>query len=111
MSWGLALAALFLALLTLVACLQARCLRRRIGLPPGCVLYSDTGAWKRSAEPLFSARQQLIGRPDYLVEESGHVIPIEVKSSRRPLICHSSHRLQLAAYCLLVEETYGRAPP
>ena len=46
MSWGLALAALFLALLTLVAWLQARCLRRRSGLPPGCVLYSDTGAWK-----------------------------------------------------------------
>ena len=111
MSWGLALLALFLALLALAAWLRARQLRGRSGLPPGQVLYSDTGTWKRLEQPLFSARHQLIGRPDYLVEESGHVIPVEVKSTPRPWVPYSSHRLQLAAYCLLVEDTYGSAPP
>jgi len=105
------LLALSLGLLALVIWLWAESLRRRGGLPPGRLLYSDTDPLGRPERPFFSARYQLTGRPDYLVEESGYVIPVEVKSGNRPLEPYLSHRLQLAAYCLLVEDTYGRAPP
>ena len=53
----------------------------------------------------------LTGRPDYLVEENGALIPVEVKSGRAPSIPYDSHVFQLAAYCLLVEETFGKRPP
>lgn len=111
MSLRLTLLALILALLALATWLWARRLLRQSGLPSGQLLYADTGAWKRVEQPLFSARYQLTGKPDYLVKESGHVIPVEVKSSPCPSIPYSSHQLQLAAYCLLVEDTYGRTPP
>jgi CRISPR-associated exonuclease Cas4 len=39
------------------------------------------------------------------------VIPVEVKSALSPTTPYRSHVLQMAAYCLLVEEEYGRPPP
>jgi CRISPR-associated exonuclease Cas4 len=75
------------------------------------VLYTDTGAWQRPEAPLFSARYRLTGKPDYLVKVSGHVIPVEVKSGPCPSRPYPSHRLQLASYCLLVQEVHGQAPP
>ena len=91
--------------------LRSRAVRRRTGLPAGSVVYSDTGAWRRCERPLFSHRHGLSGRPDYLVEVEGSIIPVEVKSGRRPVVPYRSHLLQLAAYCLLVEETRGQPPP
>ncbi len=43
----------------------------------------------------------------------GTIIPVEIKSRRSPRsgVPYSSHRVQLLAYCALVEETYGRVPP
>ena len=111
MTIGLVLLAMLLALLALGAWLWAMRLRTQSGLPPGRLLYVDTAPWRPMEQPLFSARHRLTGKPDYLVEESGHLIPVEVKSSPRPSIPYLSHRLQLAAYCLLVEDTYGRGPP
>jgi CRISPR-associated exonuclease Cas4 len=61
--------------------------------------------------PLFSRAFQLTGKPDYLVTNGADVIPVEVKSGRAPAQPYESHILQLAAYCLLVEECYGRQPP
>lgn len=80
------------------------------GLPQGRVVYTDTGAWDRVEAPLRSRRHLLTGRPDYLVEQSGHLVPVEVKPSRTALQPYDSDVLQLAAYCLLVEETYGQRP-
>lgn len=91
--------------------LRSRVVRRRTGLPAGSVVYSDTGTWRRCERPLFSRRYGLSGRPDYLVEVKGATIPVEVKSGRRPAVLYRSHLLQLAAYCLLVEETRGQPPP
>ncbi len=85
--------------------------RRQAGLPPGRVIYADTGAWDRCQRPLFSARYHLTGRPDYLVQELSSTIPVEVKSAAAPPTPYPSHVLQLAAYCLLIEEEYGQAPP
>jgi len=75
------------------------------------VIYADTGAWSRCRRPLFSPRHLLTGRPDYLVDDGKTKIPVEVKSTSCPSGPYRSHVLQLAAYCLLVEEEYGQPPP
>jgi len=81
------------------------------GLPHGRIVYSDTGAWERVQEPLYSRRHRLTGRPDYLVQAGETVVPVEVKSGRAPSEPYPGHLLQLAAYCLLVEEQFGARPP
>jgi CRISPR-associated exonuclease Cas4 len=105
--------ALFLGLLVLGLLLLwlARRGRACSGLPQGRVVYSDTGGWGRLERPLFSREHQLTGKPDYLVADGADVIPVEVKSGRAPAQPYASHVLQLAAYCLLVEECYSRQPP
>jgi CRISPR-associated exonuclease Cas4 len=67
----------------------------------------------RPAPLLRSERWRLSGRPDAIVElADGRWIPVELKSRAAP---HreppASHRVQIAAYALLVEEATGRAPP
>ncbi|MBN1660051.1 MAG: CRISPR-associated protein Cas4 [Anaerolineae bacterium] len=89
----------------------ARTGRQEAGLPEGRVTYVDTGAWKRAERPLFSNQHRLTGRPDYLVRVREGVIPVEVKSGTAPARPHEAHVLQLAAYCLLVEEVEARPVP
>jgi CRISPR-associated exonuclease Cas4 len=71
------------------------------------ILYSDAG--RSTVDLLVSDRYQLIGRPDYVLEEGGERIPVERKDR---MLNHSgpheSERLQLAAYCLLLEERDSR---
>jgi CRISPR-associated exonuclease Cas4 len=81
------------------------------GLPIGRVIYSDTSGWRSLEKPLFSQTHRLAGKPDYLVQQGREIIPVEVKSSTAPADGpRRSHVLQLAAYCLLVEETYRQTP-
>ena len=88
--------------------------RRATGVPAGAVVYSDTGAEQAAPKPLISRRYGLIGKPDYLVEvtEQGRrmLIPVEVKSGRAPATPREAHVLQLAAYCLILEDLHGAAP-
>jgi len=107
----LLLAALLLGGLGLWLLQRAGASRRRAGLPAGRVTYADTGAWDRCERPLFSNRHRLTGRPDYLVRVREGLVPVEVKSGPAPDPPYESHLLQLAAYCLLVEDQEGRAPP
>jgi CRISPR-associated exonuclease Cas4 len=111
MAGWLVLVALVLAALGAWLWVRAGAARREAGLPEGRVTYVDTGAWDRLERPLFSRRHRLTGRPDYLVRTRQDVIPVEVKSGRAPQQPYRAHVLQLAAYCLLVEEQEGRAPP
>ena len=60
---------------------------------------------------LKSDKHNLAGRPDYILHEDGVRIPVEVKTGRRPRAPFFSHVLQAGAYCLLVEEMYGKSPP
>lgn len=90
---------------------RARRLRAQTGLPQGQVIYADTGAWNRCEKPLFSRRYLLTGKPDYLVDDGRTKIPVEVKSTVCPPSPYRSHVLQLAAYCLLVEEEFEQPPP
>jgi CRISPR-associated exonuclease Cas4 len=64
--------------------------------------------------PLLRApRYRLVGRPDELrALPNGVVIPVEIKSRRSPRTGPPpSHRVQVEAYCFLLEETTGRSPP
>lgn len=100
---------LLFALAGAVLWLWAHWLRQRAGLPAGGIRYADA---RDKRAPLFrSERYGLQGRPDYVVQEGRHHIPVEVKSGDAPAVPYDSHRMQLAAYCLLVEEATGKAPP
>ena len=107
--------ALLLALLGGLLLWLGRRQRQRSGLPAGTVVYQDTEEMEAPERPLRSRRYGLVGRPDYLVRtrEGGRrfVVPVEVKSRRRPAQPYASHILQLAAYCLLVEDNFDAAPP
>lgn len=103
-----ALALLFLAFLFFW---QSNRQRRAAGLPGGRVIYTDTQGWIKVERPLFHAALGLTGKPDYLIEKDGQIIPVEVKSGRAPDAPYDSHIYQLASYCLLVEKTYNKRPP
>ncbi len=100
-----------LFILALMFFWQSRRQRKAAGLPGGRVVYSDTRAWSNLAKPLYYPALGLTGKPDYLIEKKGTIIPVEVKSGRAPEAPYDSHIFQLASYCLLVEKTYGLRPP
>jgi CRISPR-associated exonuclease Cas4 len=100
-----------LTLTAIVLWLQARRGREAAGLPVGEVVYADTGAWRRNEKPLFSNTYQLVGKPDYLVREGRNLIPVEVKTRNAPPAPYLSHVMQLAAYCLLVEDVLAATAP
>jgi CRISPR-associated exonuclease Cas4 len=120
---------LLLLLLAFAAVLAGRAAAREsklAGLPPGALLYSDTGRpvgrvggtevgrdGKKQERPLVSETLELVGRPDYLIEAAGGVVPVEVKSTVCPATGrpYDSHLAQLAAYCLLVEDVLGASVP
>ncbi|WP_169237318.1 CRISPR-associated protein Cas4 [Candidatus Roseilinea sp. NK_OTU-006] len=93
-----------LILVAIALLVIARRLRLRSGLPAGRVIYSDIGAWQRNERVLLSPTYGIAGKPDYLVRAGNDIVPVEVKSSPAPARPWPSHVLQLAAYCLLVEE-------
>jgi CRISPR-associated exonuclease Cas4 len=102
--------AILVFLLALVLLWQANRGQRLLGLPTGRVIYADTRSWGPVEQPLYDAELGLVGRPDYLVETGGQVIPVEVKSSPVATAPYDAHIYQLAAYCLLVQRHYGKRP-
>lgn len=93
----------------LVLYFLAQRMRKQTGLPGGRVIYSDTHMWGSPIEkPLFDGSLGITGKPDYLLEQNGELIPVEVKSSRAPKAPYDAHIYQLAIYCLLVEKVYQR---
>ena len=102
---------ILLLLLALWLLLRSRRLQQQSGLPAGTVIYTDSGAWIPNSTPLYARDVYLVGKPDYLVEEaSGLIVPVEIKSGRAPAQPWDGHVLQLAAYCLLVEQNFGVRP-
>jgi CRISPR-associated exonuclease Cas4 len=108
--WLVGLLALLLLLVGVAALLRSRRAWTSAGLPAGRVVYADTGDWRPLERPLFSRQHRLTGRPDYLVEAGDEIIPVEVKSGKAPVQPYPAHVLQLAAYCLLVENQLGHTP-
>jgi CRISPR-associated exonuclease Cas4 len=111
MTWQIFLAAaLVAAVIGGLVLWQAARRQKGTGLPAGKVIYADTTKWGRVQKPLHDSRLGLTGRPDYLVEQDGMIIPVEVKSAAAPEAPYDSHIYQLAAYCLLVASTTGKRP-
>lgn len=102
----LALAGLLLLALGIWA-LARRHRARRWGAP---VAFDDG---PRAPVEMVSEAWGLRGRPDQLRRgPSGTLIPVELKSRPAPRgPVFASHRVQVEAYCLLVESTTGRSPP
>jgi CRISPR-associated exonuclease Cas4 len=92
----LALIALGIALI-----LAGKASRHRHGLTDARTLDLD-------GRTLFSPRLKLAGRPDRVVGEGGYQIPEEWKGSPR---VYDSHRVQVSAYFILIEEETGIRPP
>jgi CRISPR-associated exonuclease Cas4 len=101
---------LALILLALIALIGALRLRAATGLPWAPVVYHDADAWTPE-RPLVARRLGLVGKPDYLIQMRGRLIPVEVKPGRNAAHPYESDLMQLAAYCVLIEETTGVAPP
>jgi len=66
---------------------------------------------EKKSKLLKSEKYKLRGKPDIILEKEGNPIPVEVKTGRVPEGPFFSHILQIAAYCLLVEEDMGKKPP
>jgi CRISPR-associated exonuclease Cas4 len=105
---GLALGLLFVSLVLWGLSVWQR---RTLALPAGRVIHIDTERLRKPEGTLYSANFALVGRPDYLVNQGGKIIPIEVKSGAAPVVPYPSHLYQLAAYGLLIREHFGRLPP
>ncbi len=75
----------------------------------GTLVATDAGSSTR----LRSYRYRIQGRPDELRQTpDGRLVPVEHKSRSAPASGPPrSHLVQVWAYCLLVEEATGRAPP
>src|SRR5688572_486452 len=97
---------LALVALAIVLGISSMMLLRRFGVR-GRVVASDSGV-SRPSRALRSARHGIVGRPDYLVEEQGRIAPVELKPSRESDSPWLRDVVQLAAYCLLLEETEPR---
>jgi len=85
--------------------------RQSTGLPTGRVIYSDHDQWGKVETPLYDPTFNLTGKPDYLIEQDDVIIPVEVKSGRVKTAPYDSHIYQLAAYCLLIQQSFGKRPP
>jgi CRISPR-associated exonuclease Cas4 len=103
--------ALGLLVLSLCLGLVARFQLARAGIPQGRVIHIDTNHLRPPEGTLYSANYSLVGRPDYLVNQGGRIVPIEVKSGAAPSFPYESHIYQLASYGLLVGEHFGQTPP
>jgi len=61
--------------------------------------------------PLLESRRLGIrGRPDYIIRRDSSYIPVEKKTGRTPKGPLFSHIVQLIAYCMLVQESFGPVP-
>ena len=82
---------------------------RALDLPEGELVYEDMDG---QGEALVSEQAPLLGKPTYVVKlADGRLTPIEVKNTElNELKPASQHVLQIAAYCLILED-YSELPP
>lgn len=83
--------------------------RRVLGLPTGELVYEDADGL---GETLSSSQYPLMGKPDYVVQlPDGRPVPIELKLNVLDATApYSNHEVQLAAYCLILEDYFEQAP-
>ncbi|MDO9537877.1 MAG: CRISPR-associated protein Cas4 [Thermoplasmata archaeon] len=72
------------------------------------ITYVDSN--DRKPKLFVSEKYGLSGRPDYVLLVADEHIPVEIKTGRVPRGPLFSHILQVAAYCVLIEEEFGKPP-
>jgi len=98
--------------IALVLVLIALRFRKSSGLPGGQLVYADTDQLQAVPEPFFDPILKLVGKPDYVMRlASGALVPVDFKSTLAPAEPYRSHVFQVLAYCYLLEQSYGQAPP
>jgi CRISPR-associated exonuclease Cas4 len=100
--------AAFFLYVVLISSKTAANLREEHGIEADEIEYVD--ALDNTSKMLSSEKYDLRGRPDYILKRDNELVPVEVKTGRTPKGPLFSHILQLAAYCLLVEENYKTYP-
>jgi CRISPR/Cas system-associated exonuclease Cas4 (RecB family) len=95
-------------LLAVGALVLARIVRAR---SLGFLVAADDG--RSAPRDLVSEEFGLVGRPDEIRRQrDGRLVPVEIKSRTAPRTgVLPSHRVQVEAYCLLLEAGTGRSPP
>lgn len=83
--------------------------KRALGLPEGELVYDDADG---QGEPLSSDEYPLVGKPNYVVRlPDGRPVPIELKLNVHDVTApYSEHQIQIAAYCLILEDYFTQAP-
>lgn len=83
--------------------------RHVLGLPNGDLVYEDADG---QGETLSSNQYPLAGKPDYIVQlPDGRPVPIELKLNVQDASApYSNHEVQVAAYCLILEDYFEQAP-
>lgn len=81
---------------------------KSFGILSGKRIYQDTE--KNPGEKLYANSLPLVGKPDFIIIEDGNIVPVEVKTGKTPQTPYLNHRMQLIAYCLLVEENFHKRP-
>jgi len=72
------------------------------------ITYVDSN--DRKPKLFVSKKYGLAGRPDFVLLVNEEHIPVEMKTGRVPRGPLFSHILQVAAYCVLIEEEFGVPP-
>jgi len=91
------------------ASIFARKKRKSAGLSSSTPTVSVDGSKILEPRHYVSDMQGLAGRPDALISESGHIIPVEHKPLANKL--RDRYVAQLLVYMRLVEEFEGKKPP
>lgn len=73
----------------------------------GRITYSDLSI---PANPFYSKKYKISGKPDYIVKQNKSLIPVELKTGNH-IKPQKNHIFQIAAYCHLIEQKYGGFVP
>jgi len=87
--------------------LKIKKMRISIGIPKGEIKYID-GIRMIKPKVLYSKRFNLKGRPDLIILKGKEFIPLEDKPEAERV--YPEHLMELMAYCLLIEESFGLTP-
>ena len=102
--------ALLLILLTLLLSLNRKLKEMDPIKESGRIVYEDLTRQPHSGRTLYSESYGLSGKPDLIIKRGTNIIPVEIKNMRAPQEAYEGHIAQLIAYCLLIEECYGKKP-
>ena len=102
------IAASFFLYISLKSLQRASRFRKKHGVRKGQISYADK--LDGSGDPLVSKTHNISGAPDYILTTESSLVPVEIKTGRTPKGPLFSHILQIAVYCLLIEDKYKHAP-